>query len=154
MCSYQTHHPFTGPMPSAGEVPNLFAKDEVVTILEGVTTRAKKAAAGQPRGAGGAALTPAGLWAFFVESCRCAHVLSWAAGRHACHGCCKNCITRSPIASHAPLWCAPAQHPCTPPLTNTNGVPATAALLPHRANLHLVLAMSPVGNAFRERLRK
>ncbi|KIY97683.1 Dynein heavy chain 3, axonemal [Monoraphidium neglectum] len=90
---------------NTGEVPNLFAKDEVVSILEGVTARAKKAAAAaaaaaagtagsgpqQPRAAG-AALTPAGLWAFFVESCR--------------------------------------------------------------ANLHLVLAMSPVGGAFRERLRK
>lgn len=50
----------------------MFAKDEVMGVLEGVTARAKKAAASQPcgAGAGAGALTPAGLWAFFVESCR------------------------------------------------------------------------------------
>jgi dynein heavy chain len=63
-------------------VPNLFAKDELMAIMETVTPRAKRA--GKP-------LTPAGLYAFFVAQCR--------------------------------------------------------------ANLHLVLAMSPVGPAFRERLR-
>lgn len=67
----------------AGEVPGLFAKDEVVGIMEGVTPRAKRA--GKP-------LSPAGLWAFFADSVR--------------------------------------------------------------LNLHLVLTMSPVGSAFRERLRK
>lgn len=64
-------------------MPNLFAKDELVTIMEGVTQRAKKA---------GKALTPPVLYAYFVEQCR--------------------------------------------------------------ANLHMVLCMSPVGGAFRERLRK
>jgi dynein heavy chain len=64
-------------------VPNLFAKDELMAIMEAVTQRAKRA---------GKALTPAALYSFFVDQCR--------------------------------------------------------------ANLHLVLAMSPVGNAFRERLRK
>ncbi|EFJ50020.1 dynein heavy chain 6 [Volvox carteri f. nagariensis] len=68
---------------NTGEVPNLFPKDELVTIMEQVTPRAKRA--GKP-------LTPASLYAFFVDACR--------------------------------------------------------------ANLHLVLAMSPVGGAFRERLRK
>ncbi|KAG2430891.1 hypothetical protein HXX76_009864 [Chlamydomonas incerta] len=68
---------------NTGEVPNLFAKDEVVGIMEQVTARAKRA--GKP-------LTPASLFAFFVDACR--------------------------------------------------------------ANLHMVLAMSPVGGAFRERLRK
>ncbi|GFR44543.1 hypothetical protein Agub_g5814 [Astrephomene gubernaculifera] len=68
---------------NTGEVPNLFPKDELVSIMEQVTPRAKRA--GKP-------LTPASLYAFFVDSCR--------------------------------------------------------------ANLHLVLAMSPVGGAFRERLRK
>jgi dynein heavy chain len=67
----------------AGEVPNLFAKDEIVGILEAVTPRAKRA---------GKALTPAGLWDYFLDSMR--------------------------------------------------------------VNLHLVLTMSPVGGAFRERLRK
>jgi dynein heavy chain len=71
-------------------VPNLFAKDEVVTILEGVTPRAKRACGGATKQA--ALLTPAGLWAFFLQS-----VL---------------------------------------------------------VNLRLVLTMSPVGGAFRERLRK
>jgi dynein heavy chain len=66
--------------PAAGEVPNLFAKDELLAIMEAVTPRAKRA--GRP-------LTPASLYAFFVAQCR--------------------------------------------------------------ANLHLVLAMSPVGAAFRER---
>ncbi|GLI63290.1 hypothetical protein VaNZ11_006196 [Volvox africanus] len=68
---------------NTGEVPNLFPKDELVSIMEQVTPRAKRA--GKP-------LTPASLYAFFVDACR--------------------------------------------------------------ANLHLVLAMSPVGGAFRERLRK
>ncbi|PNH07360.1 Dynein heavy chain 7, axonemal [Tetrabaena socialis] len=68
---------------NTGEVPNLFPKDELVSIMEQVTMRAKRA---------GKQLTPASLYAFFVDSCR--------------------------------------------------------------ANLHLVLAMSPVGGAFRERLRK
>jgi dynein heavy chain len=45
----------------AGEVPNLFAKDELVDIMEAVTPRAKRA--GKP-------LTPAGLWAFFLDSVR------------------------------------------------------------------------------------
>jgi dynein heavy chain len=67
----------------AGEVPNLFAKDEQVGILEAVTGRAKRE---------GKALTPAGLWDFFLDSVR--------------------------------------------------------------VNLHIVLTMSPVGGAFRERLRK
>lgn len=64
-------------------MPNLFAKDELVGILEAVTARAKRA--GKP-------LTPAGLWDFFLDSVR--------------------------------------------------------------SNLHMVLTMSPVGGAFRERLRK
>jgi dynein heavy chain len=68
---------------AAGEVPNLFAKDELVSIMEAVTPRAKRA--GKP-------LTPAGLWDYFLDSVR--------------------------------------------------------------VNLHLVLTMSPVGGAFRERLRK
>lgn len=68
---------------TAGEVPNLFAKDELVSIMEAVTPRAKRA--GKP-------LTPAGLWDYFLDSVR--------------------------------------------------------------VNLHLVLTMSPVGGAFRERLRK
>lgn len=66
-----------------GEVPNLFAKDELVSIMEAVTPRAKRA---------GKSLSPAGLWDFFLDSVR--------------------------------------------------------------VNLHLVLTMSPVGGAFRERLRK
>jgi dynein heavy chain len=61
-------------------VPNLFAKDELLAIMEAVAPRAKRA--GKP-------LTPASLVAFFVAQC------------------------------------------C--------------------ANLHLELAMSPVGAAFRER---
>eukprot|EP00879_Flechtneria_rotunda_P029009 GHRR01031260.1.p1 GENE.GHRR01031260.1~~GHRR01031260.1.p1 ORF type:complete len:208 (+),score=79.53 GHRR01031260.1:43-624(+) len=68
---------------NTGEVPNLFAKDEVVGIMEAVTPRAKRS--GKP-------LTPAGLWAFFLDSVQ--------------------------------------------------------------VNLHLVLTMSPVGGAFRERLRQ
>lgn len=64
-------------------MPNLYPKDELVTIMEQVTNRAKKA--GKP-------LTPASLYAFFVEQCR--------------------------------------------------------------QNLHLVICLSPVGSAFRERLRK
>lgn len=71
------------PLPTAGEVPNLFAKDELVSVMESVTPRAKRA---------GKALTLAGLWDFFLDSVR--------------------------------------------------------------VNLHLVLTMSPVGGAFRERLRK
>ncbi|KAL3161683.1 hypothetical protein ABBQ38_008782 [Trebouxia sp. C0009 RCD-2024] len=66
-----------------GEVPNLFAKDEVMTIIEAVTPKAKRAGRG---------ITPSEVYAFFVEQCR--------------------------------------------------------------ANLHMVLAMSPVGDAFRARLRK
>ncbi|KAF6265404.1 dynein heavy chain 6 [Scenedesmus sp. NREL 46B-D3] len=46
---------------NTGEVPNLFAKDEQVGIMEAVTPRAKRA--GKP-------LTPAGLWAFFLDSVR------------------------------------------------------------------------------------
>jgi hypothetical protein len=46
---------------ATGEVPNLFAKDELVGIMEAVTPRAKRA--GKP-------LTPAGLWAFFLDSVR------------------------------------------------------------------------------------
>uniref|UniRef100_A0A383V949 AAA+ ATPase domain-containing protein n=1 Tax=Tetradesmus obliquus TaxID=3088 RepID=A0A383V949_TETOB len=46
---------------NTGEVPNLFAKDELVGIMEAVTPRAKRA--GKP-------LTPAGLWAFFLDSVR------------------------------------------------------------------------------------
>jgi dynein heavy chain len=42
-------------------VPNLFAKDELVGIAEAVTARAKRA--GKP-------LTPAGLWAFFLDCVR------------------------------------------------------------------------------------
>ncbi|KAL6759980.1 dynein heavy chain 6 [Haematococcus lacustris] len=68
---------------NTGEVPNLFPKDELMSIMEAVTMRAKKA--GKP-------LTPQGLYSFFVEQCR--------------------------------------------------------------QNLHVVLCMSPVGNTFRERLRK
>jgi hypothetical protein len=81
-CSGAQLHP-TRPVatrPAAGEVPNLFAKDELLAIMEAVTPRAKRA--GRP-------LTPASLYAYFVAQCR--------------------------------------------------------------ANLHLVLAMSPVGAAFRER---
>lgn len=43
------------------QVPNLFPKDELVGIMEAVTNRAKRA--GKP-------LTPASLYAFFVDSCR------------------------------------------------------------------------------------
>ena len=60
------------------QVPNLFAKDEVMTIIEAVTPKAKKAGRG---------VTPPEVYAYFVEQCR--------------------------------------------------------------ANLHMVLAMSPVGDAFR-----
>lgn len=60
------------------QVPNLFAKDEVMTIIEAVTPKAKRAGRG---------ITPSEVYAFFVEQCR--------------------------------------------------------------ANLHMVLAMSPVGDAFR-----
>lgn len=60
------------------QVPNLFAKDEIMTIIEAVTPKAKRAGRG---------ITPAEVYAFFVEQCR--------------------------------------------------------------ANLHMVLAMSPVGDAFR-----
>ena len=67
-----------------GEVPNLYAADEVQTILEGVTSRAKDL--------GWSDMTPAGLWRLFVQQCR--------------------------------------------------------------ANLHVVLCMSPIGEAFRTRLRK
>ncbi|KAL0050690.1 hypothetical protein WJX82_005287 [Trebouxia sp. C0006] len=66
-----------------GEVPNLFAKDEVMTIIEAVTPKAKRAGRG---------ISPPEVYAYFVEQCR--------------------------------------------------------------ANLHMVLAMSPVGDAFRARLRK
>ncbi|KAK9829119.1 hypothetical protein WJX72_004004 [[Myrmecia] bisecta] len=68
---------------NTGEVPNLFAKDELVTIMEGLTPKAKRAGKG---------LSPPELYSFFVEQCR--------------------------------------------------------------ANLHFVIAMSPVGDAFRARLRK
>lgn len=60
------------------QVPNLFAKDEVMTIIEGMTPKAKRAGRG---------ITPPEVYAYFVEQCR--------------------------------------------------------------ANLHMVLAMSPVGDAFR-----
>ncbi|KAG1667277.1 hypothetical protein FOA52_012566 [Chlamydomonas sp. UWO 241] len=46
---------------NTGEVPSLFPKDELVIIMEAVTPRAKRA---------GKTLTPQGLYAFFVESCR------------------------------------------------------------------------------------
>ncbi|MEW5317509.1 MAG: hypothetical protein WDW38_008798 [Sanguina aurantia] len=46
---------------NTGEVPNLFPKDEMVVIMEAVTARAKKA--GKP-------LTPASLYAFFIEQAR------------------------------------------------------------------------------------
>ncbi|GFH25704.1 uncharacterized protein HaLaN_23709, partial [Haematococcus lacustris] len=46
---------------NTGEVPNLFPKDELMSIMEAVTMRAKKA--GKP-------LTPQGLYSFFVEQCR------------------------------------------------------------------------------------
>ena len=69
-------------------MPNLFARDEAVSILEGVTPRAKKAAAagnassgGGGARAGSSALTPAALWAFFVKSCRCTTCLCMV---HAC----------------------------------------------------------------------
>ena len=60
------------------QVPNLFAKDEVMTIIEAVTPKAKRAGRG---------ISPSEVYAYFVEQCR--------------------------------------------------------------ANLHMVLAMSPVGDAFR-----
>ena len=60
------------------QVPNLFAKDEVMTIIEAVTPKAQRAGKG---------ITPPEVYAYFVEQCR--------------------------------------------------------------ANLHMVLAMSPVGDAFR-----
>ena len=64
------------------QVPNLFAKDEVMTIIEAVTPKAKRAGRG---------ISPPEVYAYFVEQCR--------------------------------------------------------------ANLHMVLAMSPVGDAFRSVLR-
>ena len=60
------------------QVPNLFAKDEVMTIIEAMTPKAKRAGRG---------ISPPEVYAYFVEQCR--------------------------------------------------------------ANLHMVLAMSPVGDAFR-----
>lgn len=65
------------------QVPGLFPKDELVTIMEGLTPKAKKAGRG---------LSAPEIYAFFIEQCR--------------------------------------------------------------ANLHLVITMSPVGEAFRARLRK
>ncbi len=64
------------------QVPNLFAKDEVMTIIEAVMPKAKRAGRG---------ISPPEVYAYFVEQCR--------------------------------------------------------------ANLHMVLAMSPVGDAFRSVLR-
>ncbi len=43
------------------QVPNLFPKDELVSIMEAVTAKAKRA---------GKALTPQSLYAFFVEQVR------------------------------------------------------------------------------------
>jgi len=69
---------------NAGEVPNLFAADEVSQIAETLTPVMKQE--------GGADFSPSGLWRLFVQRCR--------------------------------------------------------------ANMHIVLAMSPIGEAFRNRLRK
>ena len=43
------------------QVPNLFAKDEVMTIIEAVTPKAKRAGKG---------ITPPEVYAYFVEQCR------------------------------------------------------------------------------------
>lgn len=63
------------------QVPNLFAKDEIMTIIEAMTPKAKRVGRG---------ITPPEVYAYFVEQCR--------------------------------------------------------------ANLHMVLAMSPVGDAFRSNI--
>jgi dynein heavy chain len=69
---------------NAGEVPNLFAGDEVAQICEAITPKIKAV--------GGTDFSPAAVWRAFIQRCR--------------------------------------------------------------ANLHVVLAMSPIGDAFRNRLRK
>lgn len=69
---------------NAGEVPNLFAADEVNTVIESMGNTAKEV--------GWTEMSPAGMWRLFVQQCR--------------------------------------------------------------ANLHLTLCMSPIGDAFRTRLRK